>query len=64
MIEIYAKSQLDYPNGIGLKHSLFVKNWVLGDKDLHDCSRKELSELINKLRDEYKFIRENKKGKT
>ena len=64
LIQVYAKSQLDFPEGIGLKHSLFIKNWVVGNKELYECTRKELIELINKLRDEYKFTRECKKGKT
>jgi len=58
LIEVYAKSQIDYPEGVGVKHSLFVKNKVLGKKELHECTRPELNDLILALRKEYTFMRE------
>ena len=63
LIGVYAKSQLDYPNGVGVKHSLFVKSWVLGKKELTDCTRAELNNLILGLRKEYEFLK-SKDGST
>ena len=56
MIQVYAKSQQKYPDGVGIKHSLFIKKWVLGDKLLEDCTRSELGNLIRALRNEYKLM--------
>ena len=57
MIQTYAKSQLEYPEGVGIKHSLYVKNYLLGNKELKDCTRPELGNLIRALRKEYKLMR-------
>lgn len=57
MIQTYAKSQLEYPKGVGIKHSLSVKNKIIGHKPLIECSRSELGTLIRALRKEYEFMR-------
>ena len=58
LIGVFAKSQQDFPIGIGVKHSLFVKQRVLGKKKLEFCTRNELSQLIWALRKEYKWMEE------
>lgn len=57
LIGAFARSQQDYPKGIGVKHSLFVKRNVLGEKELTDCSRMELNKLVVELRNEYFLIK-------
>ena len=56
LIAVYAKSQQDFPIGIGVNRSLIVKERVLGTLKLEECTRYQLSNLIYALRDEYKFI--------
>ena len=53
LIGAFARSQQDYPKGVGVRHSLFVKRKVLGEKELTDCSRMELNKLVVELRNEY-----------
>lgn len=53
LIGSFARSQQEYPKGIGVRHSLFVKRKVLGTKDFKDCSRVELNKLVVELRNEY-----------
>ena len=57
LIGVFARSQQDYPKGIGVKHSLFVKRNVLGTKDFKDCTRQELNKLIYALRNEYNLMK-------
>ena len=57
LIEVFAKAQLDYPEGVGVKHSLFCKRIEVGDKPLEKCSRPELNSLIWRLRSEYLFLK-------
>ncbi len=55
-----AKSQQDYPEGIGLKRSLWIMRSVVGQKELCNCSREELVQVINKSRREYKLMKTKK----
>ena len=57
LIGVFARSQQDFPKGVGVKRSLFVKRNFLGAKDLCDCSRMELNNLIKSLREEYNFMK-------
>ncbi len=50
LIAVYTKSQQDYPKGMGLKHSHFVKTCVVGKKLLINCDRDELNRLVVALR--------------
>jgi len=56
-IAIIARSQLDYPDGIGIKHSLFCMDWLGIDKPLADCTRQELTKLIKRSREEYNIMK-------
>tara|TARA_R100001463_G_scaffold43544_6_gene90840 strand:- start:3798 stop:4007 length:210 start_codon:yes stop_codon:yes gene_type:complete len=61
LIGIFAKAQLDYPEGIGIKHSLFCVRLEVGKKDLIDCDRQELNRILNRCRDEYLFLKSKEK---
>ena len=65
LIGVYARSQIDFPKGVGVRHSLFIKRKVLGTKDFKDCSRLELNLLIKELRKEYDLMKTkyDKKGR-
>jgi hypothetical protein len=54
---VFAKSQQDFPNGVGVKHSLFIKGKTIGTKDLLDCNRLDLRNLIKALREEYSLMK-------
>mgnify|MGYP006001420015 CR=1 FL=1 len=63
LIGVFARSQIDYPKGIGVRHSLFVKRRILGDKLLENCTRQELNQLIWELRKEHKWMKQKLKEK-
>lgn len=63
LIGVFAKSQIDFPQGVGVKHSLFVKRKTLGEKKLEDCTRQELNKLIWELRAEHRLMKLKTKGK-
>jgi len=60
LIGVFAKAQQDFPKGIGVKRSLFVKQNTVGAKDLIDCSRLDLNSLIKGLREEYSLMKKKK----
>ena len=64
LIGVFAKSQLDFPQGVGVKHSLFCKRIEVGDKLLEKCTRQELNQLIWRLRSEYQFLERKHKQKS
>ena len=51
-----AKSQQEFPDGIGVKRSLWIMRSVVGSKELCHCNRNELVQIINKSRREYKLM--------
>ena len=53
LIGVFAKSQQDFPIGVGVNNSLRIKNRVLGTKKLEFCTKRELLLLITELRDYY-----------
>lgn len=57
---MFATAQQDFPKGIGVKRSLFVKQNTVGAKDLIDCSRLDLNSLIKGLREEYNLMKKKK----
>ena len=57
LIGIFAQSQIDYPKGVGVKHSMYVKRKVLGGKLLEHCNRQELNNLVRELRIEHKWMK-------
>lgn len=61
LIGVFARSQQDFPIGVGVRRSLFVKRNLLGEKDLYYCSRMELNSLIKSLREEYSLMKIKKK---
>ena len=63
LIGVFAKAQLDFPQGVGVKHSLFCKRVELGDKPLEKCTRQELHKLIYRLRADYNFLKNKKAPK-
>jgi len=63
LIGIFAQSQIDFPKGVGVRHSLFVKRNVLGAKLLENCTRQELHNLIRELRKEHKWMKQKLKEK-
>ena len=60
LVQIYAKSQLDFPDGIGVMKSISIKDKIVGKKTLDQCSRSELTMIINGLRKEYIKMKERK----
>ncbi len=55
-----ARSQVSYPNGIGVRHSLYCIQVGVGHKPLYKCSRDELVGIINRSRREYKLLKTKK----
>lgn len=53
LIEKYALSQLDYPQGIGIKKSVKIKNRIVGLQPLTEIPTKKLTNLIKELRNEW-----------
>ena len=63
LIEVFARSQQDFPIGVGVKRSLFCKRKVIGDKQLEFCTRQQLNRLISELRKEYAFMKAKEQAK-
>jgi len=63
LIAVYTKSQQDYPDGIGIRHSHFVKTCIVGKKMLIDCDRYELNQLVKALRKHYYIYQHKLKQK-
>lgn len=62
LIGVFAKSQQDYPIGIGVNASLRIKNNLLGKKKLEFCTERELLILITALRDYHVKLKESEKN--
>ena len=60
----YSRAQLDYPEGIGWKRVIDVKNLTVGPEHLWQISPEQLEKIIERCRKEYQKIhdRHNKKG--
>tara|TARA_R100001463_G_scaffold73314_3_gene127213 strand:+ start:1959 stop:2267 length:309 start_codon:yes stop_codon:yes gene_type:complete len=57
-LKSYALSQLDYPEGVGLKRSLAIKRMtILSGIPLWEASPELMEELINELRKEYSRLK-------
>ncbi len=63
LIGIFAQAQQDFPDGVGVKRSLFAKRIAVGMKELEKCTRPEMKKIINQLRAEY-LLMKSKRGKT
>ena len=63
LIGIFAQAQQDFPDGVGVKRSLFAKRIAVGSKELEKCTRPELKKIINQLRAEY-LLMKSKRGET
>jgi len=53
LIKVIARSQLDSPDGIGIKRSLYNIEQCVKRKPLYECSRYELNNIIKMSRDDY-----------
>jgi len=60
----YSRAQLDYPEGIGWKRVINVKNRTVGTDHLWRISPEQLEKVIQRCRKEYQKIydRHNKKS--
>jgi hypothetical protein len=58
LIKIIARSQCDYPDGIGEQRSISNIRSVVGRKYLWKCSRSELNKIIEMSRDEYIYLKQ------
>jgi len=58
LVRAYARSQLDYPAGVGLSKSVQIKRMVVGEIPLWQVSPKKLQVIINRLRNEWKRLNE------
>ncbi len=53
LTKAYSLAQLDYPEGLGMRRVLIMKDQMFGWRPLHEIPPQELQKLINKLREAY-----------